>query len=592
MSDEKISGILPSNYHKIQQRLASFVFNEKEVLRDVAFSQFISNDGHLCYGLILPKEGEDGQFMQHVVIGSKGFFLEVKRSLPELRDLGVKFSSLPVDLPKRYSLTLLPQWVHNQAVRIKEKEVKPTLAEVYADFKAGYEKYLYFGRPEWYVVHALWDLGTYFFSTFPAYPYMELRGVKGSAKTKVMDTSRLFSFNPTPVYTSPTEAVLFRVVHDQRPTLYLDEVENLFKVFNGRVEHDGRVEVLNSGYTQSGRVPRIEKRGKRFVTEVYATYCPKMLGSINGLRGATESRAVVHVMTRAPDRDVRGELEVEPDLPEWQLIRNKAITAGLLNHEAVTQAYHEVSSAETNLKKRYFQLWRPLLALAKLVSQESYDACLKIAQQQQDLGRAEEISQDTWEGLLLQRMHDLIRSGYRKILIKDIAEAIPADERPGNKAVGTMLGKLGFRECWQHFAEGNGYMIESEELFRTIVEPLAPYIFSSSRSAASEKPEFDDLGSENLNDAEESPEILNNPSEHPERPDSDERAYDTECNRYSSESEHLLRLISANKEPMPIKQLSHQASQFDGFDFDSWLKKKLADGELYQPRPDVVGVLE
>ena len=109
-----------------------------------------------------------------------------------------------------------------------------------------YEKYLYYNNKTWYAIHALWDMGTYFFLLLKAYPLLELRGIRGSAKTKTMGISSSITFNATDIMINPSESALFRETNEKRPTKYIDEAEKLFKVEKGKVIPDTRAELINS----------------------------------------------------------------------------------------------------------------------------------------------------------------------------------------------------------------------------------------------------------------------------------------------------------------------------------------------------------
>jgi hypothetical protein len=346
---------------------------------------------------------------------------------------------------------------------------------VYERVKAAYEEYLYCTE-SWYAVHACWDVATYFFNLFPAFPYLELRGVKQSGKSKVMKVSRLVSFNGSPILTSPSEATLFRMVHAQRPTLYIDEAENLFQIKNGKVDHDGRIEVINSGYTADGKVPRVEYLGKKFITVVYSAYCPKMLASINGLHGATESRAIVHIMTRAPDKDTRGQNEPNPHDKRWQALRDELLNFTLSHWKDVLAAY-DAATHGTNLRKRDLQLWRPLLAVAALIGADVRDELLRVATQQAAINRGEEFGTETWEFALLQRTYQLLRGGTRIILFRDLRDAITGEKQPSVKAIRSIMDRLGLRDFWIHTEDGNGYRFESIKDFETMIAPIAPHLF-------------------------------------------------------------------------------------------------------------------
>jgi len=60
-------------------------------------------------------------------------------------------------------------------------------------------------------VIALWSAGTYLFPAFPAYPYLQLAGEKGSGKSKVQDVLSCVAFNALQVV-DPSPAVIYRLI--------------------------------------------------------------------------------------------------------------------------------------------------------------------------------------------------------------------------------------------------------------------------------------------------------------------------------------------------------------------------------------------
>lgn len=465
---------------QLKERLKSFIFDKNKVMPTVTFTQFQHGE-RFCMGFLLPKEKDiydkEGNFIRKAqiqaptVITNDAGIYNVQPEWKECLNLNVRFESIPAEMPLRWSLTGIESFLFNRAPAVEPKAL-------YEKIKSEYAAYLYFGNG-WYSIHALWDMGTYFHQGFHAYPYLELRGIRGSAKTKVMTLSGCLSFNATPVMVAPTPATLFRETHDKRPTTYLDEAENLFRVVKGKVEHDERIEVINSGYTREGAVPRMEARGKKYVQVVYRTYSPKMIGSINGLQGATESRSIVHITTRAPDHDKRGEKEIETHDPQWQTLRDELYLFAFQHHTAVLAAYTALlKDNPTALKKRDFQLWRPLLAVAKVVGDDVYAETVKFAEKQSRLKKFDEINEGSYEYAFLNHMYALLKGGASFVLLKELAAVAPGEKQPSSKTVARILDGLGLDQHKEHSNVGDGYRITREE-FESILAPIAPAIFTS-----------------------------------------------------------------------------------------------------------------
>jgi hypothetical protein len=474
--------------------LDQFILNPEHVQRKVPFPVFRSAES-LAVGLFLPRwqdirvKGDRGkgdivvgreQRDVPVIITSDHEIFEPRYG--QIEPLKVRVESIPGELDLRWSLPSIGAFLTKKAPTVQ-------MRDVFNKLKAAYEEVLYFGMPAWYTTHAIWDIGTYFHQLFYAYPYLELRGVKASAKSKVMLLSSCVTFNSTGLLASPTESTLFRTTHDKRPTTYLDEAENLFRVVKGNVEHDGRVEVLNTGYSKGGAVPRMESIGKRWVQVVYHCYSPKMISSINGLYGATESRAIVHVTVRAPDTDARGEKEVEPNDPRWKELRDDLYLLLMQQWTAVEDAYSNLQhNNPTMLKKREWQLWRPLLAIARVIGKEVFDELVEHAEKLAKV-RTEDVQEGSFDYILLSRVKELLGQSP-VVLLKDIAAAAEwAERKPHSKTLRRKMDGFGFADDYVRTKEGTAYRIEQEK-FSSIVATLAPGIFPSLPSFASPSDNF------------------------------------------------------------------------------------------------------
>ena len=321
-----------------------YIFDKEKIINSVPFAVHKINEDIFGFGLYLPKE-RDSHDKKGNIVGKEQVFspvsitsghkmLEANNKI--LESLYKKrFDPLPQNIPLRWSLKSIDEWLDR-----KEEEINPL--ELFNKIKALYGKFLYFREETWYSVHALWDIGTYLFMLFSAYPLLELRGLSGTAKTKVMKISRLMTLNATPILINPSEATLFRETHEKSPTKYIDEAEKLFKHTSRGLEPDNRVEIINGSYSKGSTVSRQEgMMNNKFITRHYNCYSPLMIGSINGLYGATETRAITHIMTKSPDNDERGNLEVEEDEEQSRIseIRDGLYVFALQNWDKTEEIY-------------------------------------------------------------------------------------------------------------------------------------------------------------------------------------------------------------------------------------------------------------
>lgn len=470
---------------------ARYIFDPAKVQRKVPFAMFRSPDV-IGVGVFLPAWHEITAGKEKAIIGREqrdvAVIITSNRELCELfygqvREHNIRVESVPGDLELRWSLPSIAAHIQGTAPTINAREV-------FQRIKAAYQEFLYFGMPSWYTVHALWDIGTYFHQLFSAYPFLELRGVKGSAKSKVMDLSSAVSFNSTGRLANPTESTLFRTTHDKRPTTYIDEAENLFRVVRGAIEYDARVEVLNMGYSRGGAVPRMESIGKRWVQFVYQCYSPKMIASINGLQGATETRAIIHIMVRAPNNDARGENEIKPNDTRWSEIRDELYLLLMQQWGAIENSYFSLERDNpTTLKKREWQLWRPILAIARVVGEDVFQEVIQHAEKLSTV-RTEEVPEGSFDHVLLTCVRDLIDK-EPVVLLKQIAgAAVWGEKKPNSKTIRRKLDGFGFAEDFAgHTREGAAYRI-TRERFNSILATIAPDIICVTPSLPSQNIQF------------------------------------------------------------------------------------------------------
>jgi hypothetical protein len=167
----------------------------------------------------------------------------------------------------------------------------PAFSDVLALLLHAFDRALEFPRREVRTVLAVWALATYFYPLFLSFPRVALSGEKESGKSKVLGLFRETAWNAMLMVT-PTPAVLFRLVHEFRPTLLLDEMERL----SGEDARD-ILGILNSGYKAGGSVPRCEGERKKQV-ELFEVYAPVALAAIRSLNTVTEDRAIPVTMQR------------------------------------------------------------------------------------------------------------------------------------------------------------------------------------------------------------------------------------------------------------------------------------------------------
>ncbi len=485
----KISPIDADENRKI---MGNYIFDESKVFKEKIFTQLKLDKDTFAYGLFLPKnvplydkKGEvigTEQNWTPVLITSKKQIIEVNKEAQ--LNYKIKFQSIPTNLKLRWSLDSIKSFLEGSDIL----EISPK--ELFEKIKNSSERLSAFRNKVWYKINTLWDCGTYLFSLFDTYPLKEERGLTGTGKTKEMKRSKNISFNSTDILINPSESTLFRETHEKRPTKYIDEAEKLFLFKRGQVEPDSRVELINGSYSKGSSIPRVEKIGNKFIVVYYNVFSPTRIGSINGLYGATEGRAITQIHTRSLDTDPRGQEEIDDSDPEWQIFRDYLYLFGLKYWGEVEKIYRDKSLfKDLKLKKRDLQIWKPILSLAKLVGDDWFEEVLDFAIQVSEMKLDELISESSFDYRCLEALKKTIElNPSDKHYLNEIKENYDVLE---TEKLNIYLG----RNMAQHFKKmgfekrrdkKGTYIIANSTIFDEIVSPLCPQlVFLSTPSTLS-----------------------------------------------------------------------------------------------------------
>ena len=476
----------------IESLTGRFIFEEDQVVESVIFTSHKMKDS-FCFGFLLPKEipmtnrrgktiGKE-QIMSPAILTSDRKLLEPTSETEN--NYKIRYIAIPTDLDLRIQLNAIEGFIKNKNLSVSGEEI-------FNFIKQTYEKFLFFQNSLWYEVHALWDIGTYFFQLFHSYPLLDLSGLASTGKSKIMNVSRMFTLNPTQIMINPSEASLFRLTHSNRPTKYIDECEKLFQFIGGTWQSSPVVELINGSYSKGSSVPRLEKIGNVYRLVNFGCYSPTMLGSIAGLRGATETRAITHITTKAPDNDKRGEIEVEDFIndPEYKKIRSNLYIFALENWRLVEETYKNLKL--DNLKKRDFQLWKPLLSIAKVINEELFQRVLIFAEKISEQKKQDFIPEGSIDYRILDKVKEFIYDlNKNKIYIKEISNelnrTLNEKDRIFEKTISAHLDKLGFKEFRTRDSLGSFILID-KCVYETIVSPSCPNLsnYSSDSSYSSQ----------------------------------------------------------------------------------------------------------
>ena len=211
----------------------------------------------------------------------------------------------------------------------------------------------------------LWTLHTHVFGAAEATPYLLVTAPTPEAgKSRILDVAQHLVARPE-VVVDPSAASLFRIIDFDRPTLLIDEIDQLHKSRPLRA-------VLNAGHRQhGGHVTRVETREGVRVPARYNVFAPKLLAGIAGrqlpLTGATLSRCVEIPMRKRTSSEAVAPFSHRAVRRDCESI-SRAVAAWAESAElALLDARPSVPDG---LSDRQRDSWEPLAAIAERLGRD------------------------------------------------------------------------------------------------------------------------------------------------------------------------------------------------------------------------------
>ncbi|MEO8611030.1 MAG: hypothetical protein ABI690_24250, partial [Chloroflexota bacterium] len=205
----------------------------------------------------------------------------------------------------------------------------------------------------------LWTIATYFYTMFPAFPYLTLNGPKNSGKSTVMRVLQPLAFNMITT-SDPTGPSMFRLIHQTSCTVGIDEAERYHNPKDPGMQQIRQL--LNSGYKQG--MPAIRLIGEDMKPQAFDVYSPKILAAIAGLEDILASRCIAIPMRRT-DKKMPS---FPPDF-DGAPLRHQLYVLALTHFQPIYRNYFERPELHT-LHNRSGELWSPLVALAAFFEEQ------------------------------------------------------------------------------------------------------------------------------------------------------------------------------------------------------------------------------
>lgn len=393
----------------------------------------------------MPVQQKDGATTTEVVnrpfiIGSNGFFAHGK-DFSKLADSGITLEIPLSTVPYRWNKHHLKSFLEGTT------ELDP--GKLFEGIRSCFQKYLYFEEEGAYNFITLWVIGTYLYPLFDAYPMVLLCGPKGSGKTRTLTVASFLAFNAH-LQGDPTPATTFRTIDAERPTLFFDEMEWLYKR-----NLDTRMSaMLKFGYKKGFKIPRctIDSKGN-YDVKYFDSYCPKMFANINGLEDVLGDRTITFYQKRkTSDQNIETSDPSEYD-PIWSELRHY-LHVFLLTHWSDVKRLLSGKN-KTTIHNRDLELFSPIFALAKFFEEYGgqdnlYNDMVTLSELKCAEKKASDIESNR-ESLMIQALVSIVTGDtWYSIsdIITEMKKFFTSDKTDwiNETSMGRAMSRLGFKE--------------------------------------------------------------------------------------------------------------------------------------------------
>lgn len=382
-------------------------------------------------GLALPYRGHRGtrQMLPYFVTNEEMF--EINDEELGKRRIALENTDLPSD-PSRWSTKGIAAYFNNK------EETSPE--QLYQTIKDTILAHIDFQDKRYYDLVTIWNIGTYFFPLFDAYPYLHVNGVSDSGKTQLMKVCQCIAFNAE-LSGSISAAALFRKVQATRCTLLIDENEELANP----IMNEELYRLLLNGYKRGAKVMRSDMRTPGYIPMKFDVYSPKMLASISVFERVLGSRCISIIMQPSSNKEIAGKAVKDSDT-SWQDIRNMLYPFLLNNWGTIYRSYDELRN-DFDLANRDYEIWKPILAMARLFSNDIFKDMVVLAHEKAEERRMEKAF--TPEAELATALLSTVDKDdfYHLGEIKDYIAADYGNKVPSwitEKNISSLLKKFGF----------------------------------------------------------------------------------------------------------------------------------------------------
>ena len=306
-----------------------------------------------------------------------------------------------------------------------------------ADLEAWFQAHIHTRSEDAYIVLALWTVHTHVLDQQATTPRVAVTSpVPGCGKTTVLE--HLERLTPNPLMGShATPALIARVVGSDRPTLLLDETDNLLDPKREGV--GDLVSILNSGYRKGGVRPTlIPAKGGGWDVSELPTYAAVALAGIGDhLPDSLRTRCIVIELDRAQPGEIQ-HTDWDEIEPQAHALRDQ-VTAWA--EQGLTTPKPKIDG----LHGREREVWLPLLHVAAAAG-DDYLARARTAYRNfvDDANDNESLRPQSQQVQLLadlRAIHDDLRQPADFVASSELADLL-ADHNPDTFGMDARYGQI------------------------------------------------------------------------------------------------------------------------------------------------------
>jgi hypothetical protein len=232
-------------------------------------------------------------------------------------------------------------------------------AGILARVAATYRRFVRYPSKYEAVAVALWTAHTWAVQASYTTPYLFFSSAEPeSGKTRNLEVAECLVARPWRIVEA-TEAVLFRKIERDSPTVLYDEVDALWRDGKSNDGREGLRAVLNEGYRRGAKVPRCVGDGHELVD--FSVFGAKAFAGLGKLPRTIATRSItIRMQKRTKDEPVQP-FSIEQTPPALAALRARLDAWVAVVGDELRDARPDMPAS---LSDRQADIWRPLLALA------------------------------------------------------------------------------------------------------------------------------------------------------------------------------------------------------------------------------------